>query len=203
MLLSVKKRQTYLKELGFYTGEVDGKVGPLTKKAYKDLQVKYFTKKTRPKDTNGIYGSDTDTLLRNVYKCKNLKHFKVTEFRCKCTKHCTGYPVVLDTNLLAYLDDLRSDYKKSINITSGMRCKTHNKNVGGSTTGRHTQGKAADIYMSGTSDTHKGRQKLVDYWIKNYENSRYAYCKGYGRTKSKISYPSSNTMGNATHLDVK
>ena len=67
MLLTIKKRQTYLKDLGFYDGLIDGKEGKKTKKAYQDLQNKYFTKKLRPKDRNGIYGKDTDLLLRNAH----------------------------------------------------------------------------------------------------------------------------------------
>ena len=201
MLLSVKKRQTYLKELGYYKGEIDGIAGKQTKKAYKDLQNDYFTRK---KDKDGVYGTNTDILLRCVYNCKDLKHFKVTEFKCGCkTKYCTGYPVELNVDLLNCLDDLRGDFGKSITITSGMRCKTHNKKVMGSTGSRHPKGKAVDIFMKTQSSTHKGRKELVDYWIENYSNSRYAYCNGYGRTKSNISYPKSSTMGNAVHIDVK
>lgn len=202
MLLSVKKRQQYLKELGFYKGKVDGIVGKQTKQAYKDLQSTYFTRK---KDVDGVYGKNTDILLRSAYNCRDLKYFKLTEFKCQCkTKYCTGYPAELNRDLLLYLNDLRSDYGKAITITSGLRCKTHNKNEGGATSSRHITGKAIDIYMyGGQSDTHKGRKELVDYWITNYKNSRYAYCNGYARTKSSRSYPKANGMGNSTHLDVK
>ena len=41
-MLSVKQRQTKLKDLGYYKGKIDGKVGTLTKKAYKNLQKDYF-----------------------------------------------------------------------------------------------------------------------------------------------------------------
>lgn len=202
MLLSVKKRQQYLKELGFYKGKIDGIAGKQTKQAYKDLQSAYFT---RRKDVDGVYGKNTDILLRSAYNCRDLKYFKLTEFKCQCkTKYCTGYPVELNRDLLLYLDDLRNDYGKSITITSGLRCKIHNKNEGGATGSRHTTGKAADIYMyGGQSDTHKGRKELVDYWVTNYKNARYAYCNGYARTKSGRSYPTANGMGNSTHLDVK
>ena len=33
MILAVKTRQKYLKELGFYNGKIDGVWGPLSKKA--------------------------------------------------------------------------------------------------------------------------------------------------------------------------
>lgn len=201
MLLSVKTRQTYLKELGFYKGNIDGIVGNQTKQAYKDLQNKYFT---RAKDKDGIYGTNTDILLRSAYNCKDLKHFKLTEFKCGCgTKYCTGYPVELQKDLVTYLDSMRSHFGKATTITSGLRCATHNKKVGGTSGSRHAKGKAADIYMASISTTKDGRKSIVNYWIDNYTNVRYAYCNGYARTKTSTTYPSSSTMGNATHIDIK
>ena len=177
MLLSIKKRQTYLKELGYYKGEIDGIAGKQTKQAYKDLQNDYFT---REKDKDGIYGTNTDILLRCVYNCKDLNYFKVTEFKCDCkAKYCTGYPAELSIDLVKYLDDLRNDFGKSITITSGLRCKQQNKIDGGVNDSRHLKGKATDIFMTTQSNTHKGRKELVDYWIESYSNSRYAYCNGY------------------------
>ena len=54
-MLSVKKRQEYLKYLGYYKGAIDGIVGKGTKKAYKDLQNDYFF---RSKDKDGLYGKN-------------------------------------------------------------------------------------------------------------------------------------------------
>ena len=45
MLLNIKTRQLYLKELGFYKGEIDEIEGKLTKQAYLKLQLKYFNKR--------------------------------------------------------------------------------------------------------------------------------------------------------------
>lgn len=201
MLLTIKTRQKYLKELGFYSGSVDGSVGPLTKKAYKDLQNKYFT---RNKDKDGYYGPNTDILLRSAYNCRGLKYFKLTEFKCGCKgSYCTGYPKTLNRDLVLNLDNLRGKYGKSITVTSGLRCSKYNSKVGGSTNSRHKTGKASDVYMSGKSNTFSGRKELVNYWINNYLTARYSYCNGYGRTKTRTSYPKSSTMGNATHFDVK
>jgi hypothetical protein len=36
-----------------------------------------------------------------------------------------------------------------VNISSGYRCATHNKNIGGATGSRHAKGQAADIYING------------------------------------------------------
>lgn len=200
-LLSVKTRQKYLKELGYYTGEIDGKVGRLTKKAYADLQNDYFTRKS---DRDGYYGTDTDRLLRSAYNCRDLKHFKLTEFKCGCkTKYCTGYPVELNRNLVLNLDDMRKHYGKSINVKSGLRCSKHNSKVGGSINSYHKKGKACDFQMSGKSSTLNGRKELVKYWSDNYKTARYSYCNGYGIKNGKVSYPKSNTMGWSTHVDVK
>lgn len=200
-LLSIKTRQTYLKELGFYTGEVDGKVGPLTKQAYRNLQNKYFIRK---KDLDGKYGNDTDILLRSAYNCKDLKYFKLEEFKCKCKgKYCTCYPVELQKSLVTNLDSMRKHYGKSTTIVSGLRCSKHNKAVGGTSSSRHKKGKACDIYVNGISSSKSGRIGIVDYWITTYSTARYAYCNGYGRTKSKKSYPTVSSMGNSTHVDVE
>ena len=200
MLLTVRKRQEYLKELGYYKGEVDGKQGKLTKAAYLQLQKDYFT---RDKDIDGKYGKNTDILLRSVYNCKDAKYFKVTEFKCKCNgKHCTGYPAEVNKNLVTYLDEIREKYGKTTKIISGLRCKKNNKANGGATKSRHLSGKATDIQITTISNTPNGRSGIVDEWIKK-PNSRYAYCDDYARTKSKTTKPNVPTMGKSTHVDVK
>ena len=42
MLLTRRKRQEYLKYLGYYNGEIDGIVGSKTRSAYKKLQNDFF-----------------------------------------------------------------------------------------------------------------------------------------------------------------
>ena len=204
MLLNIKKRQQYLKDLSFYNGLVDGKEGVKTKKAYKDLQEKYFTKESRPKDRNGIYGKDTDILLRNAHLFYeyDIKHFKLEEFKCKCKKACDGYPVLLNHKLLVNLDNLRVHYKNPINIRSGIRCKVHNKEVGGSKSSGHLKGNASDIYIKNYSNTFAHRKNIVNFWtgtLKCY----HAYCNGYRVRNGKISHPNTPNMGTSTHVEVK
>ena len=209
-LLTIKERQTYLKELGYYTRDengkeykIDGIEGPGTKQAYKDLQKDYFTKSVRKKkDIDGIYGVDTDILLKNVYKCRNLKHFKVTEFKCKCKSYCTGYPVELDNDLLINLDKTRVYFNKTIKVTSGCRCKKHNSSLKGSSeTSRHLKGKAVDVVVSSYKSLSK-RKNVIDYWIKTFTESRKGYCDGYSRTKNSITSVNADNMVNSIHLDV-
>lgn len=189
-MLSVRTRQTYLKALGFYTGNIDGSVGPLTKKAYKALQDKYFI---REKDRDGLYGTNTDKLLTNAYYVKKYtKNFTVDEFKCDCGgKHCTGYPTILDTQLLMNLQNVR-DKVGATTITSGMRCTKHNNSLPGSSkTSRHLSGKALDIYNARTR-TETGRKEIMAY-VKGLKGHRYTYCNING---------SNPNMGNAVHFDV-
>ena len=74
-------------------------------------------------------------------------HFNSTEFRCKCGKE---HEFEVNDNLVQKLEQLYAALKCSkIIVTSGFRCVTHDKNVGGSGTGQHTLGNAADICCYG------------------------------------------------------
>lgn len=189
-MLSVKKRQEYLKLLGFYDGAIDGKAGAKTKTAYKNLQKAYFT---RSKDIDGLYGKNTDILLQNAYNVKlHCPNFELKEFKCQCGgKHCTGYPAVLDTQLLINVQKLRNKFGATT-LSSALRCAKHNKAVGGATLSRHKSGKAVDI-KNNISKTENGRKSIMNFW-KTLPKQRYTYCNIGGN------YPN---MGTAVHVDVK
>lgn len=72
-------------------------------------------------------------------------HFKASEFQCKCG---AGHDFQLDTDLVDNLEKLFTalDCSKIV-ISSGFRCPDHDKSpaVGGTGTGQHTLGKAADF----------------------------------------------------------
>ena len=75
------------------------------------------------------------------------KDFKACEFSCHGNGCCST--VMIDEKLVTYLQKIRDHFGKSITITSGYRCATHNRNVGGATGSRHSKGQAADIVVSG------------------------------------------------------
>ena len=76
-MLSVKTRQKYLKNLGFYKGKIDGIEGSITKKAYRNIQKKYFSEI----EQDGIYGKKTELLLRNAERVRiYCKHFVLLSF---------------------------------------------------------------------------------------------------------------------------
>lgn len=198
-MLNIKTRQKYLKLLGFYNGNIDNIEGPLTKKAYLELQKKYFFSK----NVDGVYGKYTDILLENAYLVwKYCRNFLLEEFKCECNnKYCTGYPVKFNKNLLIYLQKIRNVVKQPIYITSGLRCNTFNNSLNGSILkSKHTQGKAIDFSCQKTSSL-QGRKSIMNYYI-GLDYASYTYCNGYWKNKNKSGSIRANYMYNSIHIDV-
>lgn len=82
-------------------------------------------------------------------KEKLTANFKVSEFACKGAGCCAE--TLHDPALSAYLQQIREHFGKPLYITSGYRCATHNKAVGGASGSRHTKGQAADFYIKGVA----------------------------------------------------
>lgn len=78
---------------------------------------------------------------------KLSENFTRSEFACKCG---CGQNTV-DAGLIYYLEQIRSFFDKAVIITSGNRCKSHNKSVGGSPRSQHLLSRAADIKVSGVA----------------------------------------------------
>ena len=75
---------------------------------------------------------------------KLSKNFKVKEFSCK-GKSCGCTETLIDDQLVEYLQKIRDHFGKTVTITSGHRCATHNRSVRGATSSRHIKGQACDI----------------------------------------------------------
>lgn len=178
-MLSIKKRQTYLKKLGFYTGKIDKKEGPLTELAYKLFNIVFLNKSS----TN--YTSATDSKLIAVYKSykksvymtaddwKFFPNFKLAEFKCTCKgKYCDGYngkKKKCPMRLIMIAQYLRNYYDKSVSISSGVRCKKRNKEVGGVKYSKHLSFKAFDGRVSGV------KAKVVIELLKKFPLVEYTY----------------------------
>ena len=180
-----KKIKTGLKTLGYFKGTIDSYVTPEYNEAVLKFQKKAFRRK---EDQDGIGGNDTLIAVQTFVNFKDIKYFEPEEFRCNCG-HCTGYPAVIDKQLLKNLDHLRKNYG-SITITSGVRCKWKNSRLSGSSsTSKHMKGKAADFYNAKLTGTRAKRTAMVKKWY-TYKNASYSYANTAG-------------MGNAVHVDVK
>ncbi len=75
------------------------------------------------------------------------KNFRSEEFACPCGK-CTLH---IEQRLVDALQKIRDLAATPIKITSGYRCVSHNKAVGGSPNSQHIRGIAADISIVGNS----------------------------------------------------
>lgn len=206
-MLAKTTRQIMFYQLGYYNKKFDGIWGSGSKEATLEFQKDYNLVQ------DGIYGKNTEKKLKAVYKTfmtgnmtsndwKNIKYFKNSEFACKCG---CGYKIV-SKQLVFNLDALRHHLETSMSITSGCRCKTHNKKQSGKVGSRHYnygKGAKAGDFTSKASDTLAERKEVINFWIKYFPNSRYAYCNGYYNNQGKTGSIKSTGMGKATHLDVK
>ena len=74
-------------------------------------------------------------------------HFNAREFRCQCGK---THETLIASKLVDKLEQLYSTLNCSkIIVTSGYRCPEHDKAVGGTSSGQHTKGAAADVCCYG------------------------------------------------------
>ena len=186
-LLTKATRKKWMKLLGY----------EYSKEGILKMQRDYFKRK---QDQDGIYGSDTDKLLRHLHHVKvYTTNFSPEEFRCPCG-HCTGYPTWMRVNELKHLQTIRTHYDRPMTITSGLRCGYENARLAGSSReSKHMEGKAVDFYMPGVTDTFDNRRAAISY-IKKLKNHNYSYGDGITSIGSHISAPN---MGNAIHTEVK
>lgn len=65
--------------------------------------------------------------------------------------HDNDDKVLVDPELVTYLQKIRDHFGQSVKINSGYRTPSHNAKVGGTKNSYHTKGMAADIVISGVS----------------------------------------------------
>ena len=74
-------------------------------------------------------------------------HFNAREFRCQCGQ---PHETLIASELIDKLESLYTALNCSkIIVTSGYRCPEHDKAVGGTSSGQHTKGSAADVCCYG------------------------------------------------------
>ena len=169
------QKQCLLKYLGYYEGDVDGNFGPLSKMATAGFQEEYglepnadFNELTESKILEAVAGTAKPVNAENFWD--GIKYFKREEFRCKCGgKYCSGFPAEPSRKLVKLADGIREHYNAPIIVSSGVRCTTHNANVGGVAASRHLSGLAMDFTVKG-----KSSDEVLEYVWKQPE-VRYAY----------------------------
>lgn len=182
--MNIRQIQNLLDYLGYAPGPIDGANGPNTRDAVKAFQ------RAEGLAVDGIAGANTQAKLLEavaagrVYKPQEttskpprktgtfwdeIRYFTREEFRCQCGgKYCNGFPAEPQELLLRQADTLRK-MVGPMRLSSGLRCKTHNAEVGGVSNSRHLSGKAMDFCVTGKTSA----QLLAE--IKKLPKIRYAY----------------------------
>lgn len=181
--MTVKDRQCLLSFLkkadgtSYYTGEVDGIYGPLSRKAVEGFQRDYGGL-----TVTGEADEATDKAMRHAV-CygmteKNyvvdtgtfwdeIEYFTRDEFKCQCFRYnnppfCDGFPVEPQEKMVRTVNEIRRRLGVPVTIVesggSGVRCPRHNTSpqVGGVANSLHLTGNAADLH-SGKSPEEMAR----------------------------------------------
>lgn len=83
---------------------------------------------------------------------KLSKNFNAREFRCGLGRPCSSCTTTLvDELLVVYLQKIRDYFGTEVEITSGYRCTSYNKRIGGATRSYHSRGMACDIVVRGVA----------------------------------------------------
>lgn len=167
------QKQCLLKYLGYYSGEVDGIFGPVSKQAARDFQADYGM------EASGDFDSATEEMILRALTgavgkvadfWEEVQYFNKEEFRCKCGgKYCDGFPAQPEKKLVQLADRVRGHFDSPAIVSSGVRCAAHNANVGGAAASRHMQGKAMDFTVRGRTASQ------VLEFVQQQKEVRYAY----------------------------
>lgn len=143
--MTVEQIQHLLAYLGHYTAPVDGVWGIRSRQAAVDFQ------KSAGLDPDGIPGRDTQNALRQAVAREEqgdvwaaVPNFTPSEFTCPCC----GLNNV-DHTLVRVCQRIRDHFDAPFEVSSGSRCPSHNKAVGGVPNSRHLSGRAVDFRIRG------------------------------------------------------
>lgn len=174
--MNEKQVQCLLTFLGYDCGGIDGIFGPKTRAAMQAFQSAWALARTEKPDVH------TQTALIQavaVWKTppaevadpwEGIQYFTPAELRCKCGgQFCGGFPAAPERRLLLLADRVRGHFGAPVTVSSGVRCETHNRNVGGVENSRHLKGKAMDFRVAGQK-----AEDVLEY-VKAQKEVRYAY----------------------------
>ncbi len=168
--MTIKQKQCLLAYLGHYQGGIDGIWGHRSKAATVAFQRKYGL------TPDGDFGKETEAHILEVI-CwgqsetdwwAEIEFFTRPEFACKCGG-CGGYPAEMSRELLSVAERMRRHFGVPVTVSSGLRCASHNANVGGVADSRHLTGKAMDFAVAGKTAA------AVLKFVQQQPEIRYAY----------------------------
>ena len=119
------------------------------------------------------------TFKEGKSKTRLSANFVAGEFACKCGQ-CKS--ILVDSELVNRLQQIRDHFGVPVNVNSGYRCKSHNAAVGGDPQSSHMKGMAADICLPGVkpAEVAKYAESIGIRRIGKYDNFVHI---GSGQTK--------------------
>ena len=164
--MTVRQVQLLLTFLGYNPGDCDGVDGKNTQAALRAFQ------QAEGMESDGMAGQQTQARLREaVFQGRTktgeepaavppgtgiwwdgIRYFSREEpyIGCSCGR-CGGFPVEPSEKLMRLADSVRAAAGRPMVPTSTVRCRAHNKAVGGVENSRHLEGKAMDFSIRGWS----------------------------------------------------
>ena len=159
--MNTKQKQNLLAFLGLYEGIIDGIWGVQSQHALEAFQTTHglpvgdFTEATRValQEAVATWQPESHSASSTGAFWDEIEFFDREEFRCQCGgKYCNGFPVEPQEKLVRTIDEIRRRLGVPVSIVdaggSGVRCRTHNANVGGAVNSLHITGNAADLHSS-------------------------------------------------------
>lgn len=140
-------------------------------RSYENAETQQAKLKADGYDAIIVGGPDADPAEEPVTSWwDSIKYFDREEFECHCEgKYCDGYPAEPSQILVQVADRVRKHFGDSAIVSSGVRCKTHNANVGGVANSKHLSGKAMDFCIDG-----KTAEQVLAY-VEKQPEINYAY----------------------------
>lgn len=160
------QKQCLLLYLGFDCGAPDGVWGEKSAGAAAEFQKAFGL------EADGVFGPATEEKILSVISGGNfwdgIRYFRRQEFACRCGA-CGGFPAEPSETLVKIAEDVRAYFGEAAQVSSGVRCKSHNAAVGGVAGSRHLTGKAMDFRIRGRT-----APEVLEYVWKR-PGIRYAY----------------------------
>lgn len=130
-------------------------------------------------------------------------HFNIREFRCSCG---INHETLIASELVDKLEALYTALNCSkIIVTSGYRCPEHDKAVGGTSSGQHTKGTAADVCCYGQDGQPISSKavccKAQDLGFGGIANITAAYQYTHLDVRTSAKWYGDETHGNGTVTD--
>jgi hypothetical protein len=115
-----------------------------------------------------LFGRTTleETHRKEIRMTHLTEHFTKEEFDCQCG--CGNGDIVIAERLVNELEIVRQAYNKPMRITSGIRCLSHNRNIGSRDTSSHIKGVAVDIHCTDMGT----RLELMKHLLRDAEFTR-------------------------------